>query len=140
MAIFGGAGNVAGSNPSGTGASLNYIGIEERYAFAYSGLITGVGVKDTENTMFDFTIGSDFIVGTWRAFYDEDSGDDMRFRLYLNDEVIQSTTSSRNYETGRETNVNFIIPPYGHVKLTFANITDTSANTMAASISGRVYS
>ena len=96
----GGVGNVAGSNPSGTGTSINYVGIERRYAFAYSGLITGVAVQDTENTMFDFTIGSDFIVGTWRAFYDENAGDDMRFRLYLNDEVIQSVSSNRNYETG----------------------------------------
>jgi len=137
MAIIAGAGNPAGSGgTAGTGKGLNYLG---DYAFAYSGLITGVAEVNTENTMFEFTIGGSFIVGTWRAFYDSNAGDDMRFRLYLNEEVVQSTSSNRNYETGKETNVDFIIPPYAKVKLTFANITDTSANAMAASITGRVY-
>ena len=138
MALVGGGGapNVAGGNPSGTGTSINYIGIQERYAFAYSGIVS---VNNVETTMLNFTIGASFIVGTWRAFYDENAGDDMRFRLYLNGEIVQSVSSNRNYETGKESNVDFIIPPYAQVKITGTNITDTSANDMATSITGRVY-
>ena len=52
----GGAPNVAGSNPAGTGTSINYVG---DFVYGYSGSMT---VDDTETTMLEFTTGSELIV------------------------------------------------------------------------------
>jgi len=59
LAGGGGAGNVAGSNPSGTGTSLNYIG---DHAYAYSGAFEA---NVTAATVLNFNTGSEYIVGTF---------------------------------------------------------------------------
>ena len=59
MAILGGAGNVAGSNPAGTGSSLNYITVGKRtYAYGYSGSVV---VNNATVTALEFNSGSNVI-------------------------------------------------------------------------------
>ena len=64
MALVGGGGapNVAGSNPSGVGTSLNYLRTSEAtFAYAYSGEFA---TNTSDQTLLDFTTGSEVIVGT----------------------------------------------------------------------------
>ena len=49
----GGAGNIAGGNPAGTGTSLNYIG---NHAYAYSGNFSSTGTDDTTYLEFDLAL------------------------------------------------------------------------------------
>ena len=60
MALVGGGGapNVAGSNPTGTGTGLNYIG---DHAYAYSGEVDNDGSSAT--TALKFTTGNEYVLG-----------------------------------------------------------------------------
>ena len=60
MALVGGGGapNVAGSNPTGTGTGLNYIG---DHAYAYSGEVDNNGSSAT--TALKFTTGNEYVLG-----------------------------------------------------------------------------
>jgi len=60
MALVGGAGNVAGSNPAGVGTSLNIIG---DHAYCYSG---NIGANTTAVEAMKFTTGSYNFVGTFQ--------------------------------------------------------------------------
>ena len=115
------------------GLGIRYIG---NWAYAYSG---GVSVNNVETDLLNFTSGSGFIVAIWRADYFENAGDDARWILYFNEVKVSSITANRNYEAGRESPVNIIIPPYTIVKITAQNITDTSVLELMTSLTGRVY-
>ena len=67
MALVGGGGapNVAGSNPAGTGTGLNYVG---DHAYVSSGLIDSG--TTTETTMVEFTTASEsYIVGYFHLLF-----------------------------------------------------------------------
>ena len=63
----GGAGNTAGSNPSGIGSGLNYVG---NLCYAYSGPFAD---SQTPQTVLNFTTGGELIKGIlqFNAFVDE---------------------------------------------------------------------
>jgi len=64
MALTGGGGapNVAGANPAGTGSSINYIRTGDRtFAYAYSGATV---VNNTAVTALKFTTGSLTVMGS----------------------------------------------------------------------------
>ena len=71
MPLVGGGGspNVAGSNPAGTGTSLNYVG---NLCYAYSGPFAD---SQTPQTVLNFTTGSELIMGMlqFNAFVQEDN-------------------------------------------------------------------
>ena len=54
--MLGGGNPVSGSNPAGTGSSLNYIG---KHAYGYSGVIA---VNNVEKTLLQFSTGNLYIV------------------------------------------------------------------------------
>jgi hypothetical protein len=130
----GGAPNVSGgSNPAGTGSSLNYIG---QHAYMYTG---AVAVGTTETTIAQFgTGGNTYLVGNWQPQIMENTTDDIEFRLYLNDQLVSQviTTSSKDYSPFEE--VEIIIPGDTIIKITGHNI--GSGNKDCGSIiTGRVY-
>jgi len=140
MAILGGAGNVAGSNPAGTGATLNYIG---EHCYGHSGL---VGVTNAAQfTLLEFTTGGFYIVGTNQFLYASNSNNAMKYRIYMNDEIIAmyGVTMSGDYsqnETGPEQDlVHLIIPPHTKVKMTAENETSSSSIDQCAVFQGRIY-
>ena len=137
MALDGGGG---GGGP--VGVSNSFTGVAQaldlygNFAAAYSG---GVSVDNNETTLVEFTSGNFIFVGRWRGDYFENAGDDARWILYFNDGKIQSMTASRNYEAGRESPIDVVIPPYTQVKITAQNITDTSTLELMTSMVGAIY-
>ena len=91
MALVGGGGapNVAGSNPAGTGTSLNYIG---DHVYAYSGTFQSLNATAT---MLQFTTGSEYIKGQLVcngaidfSTGNIDSGVVTGFKISIDDQVV----------------------------------------------------
>ena len=134
--------NGAGGGGGPIGVSNSFTGVAQaldlygNFAAAFSG---GVSVDNNETTLVEFTSGNFIFVGNWRADYFENAGDDVRWVLYFNDSKIQSISSNRNYEAGKEGPVDIVIPPYTQVKITAQNITDTSTLELMTSMVGAIY-
>ena len=131
----GGAGNVAGSNPAGAGTSLNYIG---NHAYAYSGMLA---FDNNATTLLRFTTGNEYIVGKLTCATEADGSDDVRIRLYYNNQQVMGDLSTSPPGTG---NLAFnplrvIIPPYTKVKITYDNEGSSSTLTSLTMIVGRIY-
>ena len=129
----GGAGNVAGGNPVGTGTALNYIG---DHAFAYSGVIS---VTNSTISLLDTTIGATYIVAKVQPSVNVDTSDNMFFKILINGEeiyatLIGSTTSNSPYEE-----VEMIIPSYAHFQVTCENDSSSTGRECAVVVTGRAY-
>ena len=135
MALLGGAGNVGGSNPAGTGASLNYIG---DHCYAYSGPITSTDATAADATMFLFTTGSSYIIASI-DYADQESGSDKRFLLAeINDETVYTSDFDDAPWKGMSPFLKILIPPYSKFKLSYGM---AGVNVIAAAVlTGRVYS
>jgi hypothetical protein len=129
----GGAGNVAGSNPSGTGTSLNYVG---EYAYAYSGVVS---VTDTEAALIDSTTGALYIVGKVTFSYPEYNGDNFRYRIYIDDQQVWGIEVGGGTDANLIDPVDIMIPPYSRVKITADNAATGDPVNQVAVFVGRVY-
>jgi hypothetical protein len=135
MALVGGGGspNVAGSNPAGTGTSLNYIG---DHAYAYSGLVTNGGTGSASTTMLVFTTGTSYFVGEIN-FIDGEQGGTNRFLDILFD---GQSIFKGSWDDAPKQNANpltsLIIPPYTNVEVKFGLGTTATAT---CTVTGRVY-
>jgi len=132
----GGAGNVAGgSNPTGTSTGVNYIG---NHAYSLSGIVT---VTNTAGTLLDFSIGNSYIDAQIMFFYDDaDQGDNIKYVIYLDEQVIFSTEISNAVDqAGQQQPLRIIIPSFTRLRITGQNLTDTNARNIGATLRGRVY-
>ena len=131
----GGAPNVAGSNPTGTGSSINYIG---NHAYAMSG---SVDVNNNETTLLEFTTQNSYIDAMIQFSYIQHAVQDYEYHIYMNDQVVWSTNlTTSGASQGTLFNLAMlIIPSYTKVKCTAQNLTDTNAFAMAATLRGTVY-
>jgi len=144
MALIGGggAGNVAGgSNPSGAGTSLNYVG---DHCYANSGAVIITNAADA--TLLEFSIGSSYILGTF-AFgmnhADVSSSKAFGYKLSVNGVLIfeNSTTSGPTNDliyTGGAIVQDILLPPQSTIKFE-GTTTDGSNITCYGMLTGRVY-
>jgi len=137
----GGAGNTAGSNPSGTGSSLNYIG---NHAYAESGAFSA---KNTIQTLFDFTTSGDYIVATLiltapirMTSANITAGGTRGYQLNFNSQTVGLyKVDSGGNDMPAEAEISILIPPFTAVVLTCID-NSTDANTLGtATLTGRVY-
>ena len=136
MALVGGGGapNVAGSNPAGTGTSLNYIG---NYAYAYSG---EVGVDNNTTTLLEFETGSQSVVGQFAIQNGSGSGDDMRYILSFNGErVCHVYSGSSDVFNQFQFPIDIIIPAFTTVLLTAQNVVGSSERSHTVTLTGVVF-
>ena len=134
-----GAGNTAGSNPSSTGTSLNYIG---NHCHAESGSIASVA---SEQTVFNFTTGSEYIVATltMTAPIRMDVVGDGRGRHYRLDYNGQTVglymVEAISEDMPSNTEVQILIPPFTSVVLTCYDSATSATHLGTANITGRIY-
>jgi hypothetical protein len=136
MPLVGGgsAGNVGGSNPAGTGTSLNYIG---NHVYGYSGNFVSSGTDDTTYLEFDVALNQ-YIVGRFEFMYDESANIDINFDVNFNDESIASFIIGNAGSAGtglQPAVVNVIIPGGTKVKATCKG----SNSNFTVGFTGRVY-
>ena len=134
----GGAGNVSGGNPSGTGTSINYVG---NHAYAYSGVIE---VSNSLVTLLDFSVGNSYIMAKFQPFYnDADQGDNVAFEIKVDSELIYSIelagATTANTHRGDPNPIPILIPPYGRITVQGKNSTDSDTRNIGIVITGRVY-
>jgi len=131
--VGGGAGNVAGSNPSGTSTNINYVG---DFVYAYSGSLS---IDATESTMLEFTTGSELIIAEFQFTTMERTGDQLFGTLYLDGQAISTSWSGLSTSNNEpDYPIKVIIPPYTHVRATGDNIT-AAARAFAVLMTGRMY-
>ena len=142
--MLGGASNpVAGSNPAGTGTTLNYVRSGKRsYAYAYSGL---VDVNNNETVLAEFTTGSEIIEAIIQNFYagvssGSQPNPNVQFQTKFNSQVITSyVTFDSATDNAVKNAIHVVIPPYTKVSLVAINAETTAVIQLAATINGRVY-
>jgi len=137
----GGAGNTAGSNPSSIGTSLNYIG---NNCHAESGAFEA---SQSEQTMFNFTTGSEHIVATLTmtapisfTVANIDEGVIRGYRLKFNSQIVglyKADSQQEDMPTMIEAQI--LIPPFTAVVLTCIDATADAEYLGTANITGRVY-
>lgn len=109
-----------------TGLGLQFTD-DNKYAYCSSGLIT---VDDTETNLLEFKTDSYYLVGSFQCILIT-GGDDFRYYIYFND-VRWSGTHINDKSQNYGQDLLITIPPFTTVKVTAANVTDTSGqNNMA---------
>ena len=141
----GGAGNVAGSNPAGVGFSLNYVGDEPGYAYAYSGAFDN---STSDVKCMDFTTGAHFIVGQFTfngparqpASGSPSPGSTVAFSLKLDEQNIG--VYKVNTTENDQPNQNFqeiLIPPFSRIRINLRSLEDGGGELSTVLFTGRVY-
>jgi len=129
----GGAGNTAGSNPSGTSQTLNYVG---EHAYAYSGNLT-VGSSGTV-TALKFSTGSSYIVGKFSPQYNGNFSEDFAYTFKLNGETL-FVLILQDQDNQVFNEVSVIIPSYSDVTIEIDPSGHTTDRSLSVLYTGRVY-
>ena len=135
----GGAGNTAGSNPAGTGTTLNLIRTDDRtYAYAYSGSIASSGTDFV--MMLSFTTGAYTSILKWSADYFSNSGDNAVFRGTFNGEEIMGYFVNGGVTSPSDRDeIDLVIPPYTTCLFEGKNSSNNDTIYWFARLTGRVY-
>jgi hypothetical protein len=131
----GGAGNIAGSNPAGTGTSLNYIG---DHAYGYSGLVQTAG-DNTYSTAMEFTIGQNYVLAQVQLCPASGNADDLAFRMLIDGQAVGEFYTSNPPSEFNASPVPFLIPSYSKVTIEIKNGQGSTARDTYIMIVGRVY-
>jgi hypothetical protein len=125
------------SQPVTTPNALNFTPDNKR-CYAYSGAVT---VTNVVNTLLEFSTNSEYLKVKVGFYSNGISNDDYNQIIYFNDVAVISQTVPQTYQstaTGYQP-IELIIPPFTDVKITFANVTDTSSNVWTLALSGEAY-
>ena len=141
MALIGGggAGNVGGGNPSGTGTTLNYIG---DHAYAYSGTFEATA---SLQTMLEFTTGSVYLYGQLQCngsikTTDIGGGALTAFQISADGQVISLLKITGSAETAPyDATQELILPPYTKIKVECISSGTASGFLSTSTFVGRVY-
>jgi len=129
----GGAGNIAGSNPTGTSQGLNYLG---DHCYATSGPIAAD--SGNEVTMVDFTTGNGYILAKMEFTHRLITGYRVGFFVFFNEEKVLIFDTDGVPPFNDNHTYRFIIPAHTHVKVNWFQ-TNTTSHNATLIISGRVY-
>ena len=129
----GGAGNIAGSNPSGAGTGLNYIGVDPSHAYAFSGLI----VSATDTVLLDFTTATNsYIVATFTPIYAVDAGDNAEWEIEINGEIVYVLYSTSATISSLTQDITILLPPASRIRV-LGSVGNN--RVLGAMLTGRVY-
>ena len=121
-----------------TGKGIRYV---QNWAYAMSG---ATSVNNDETVLLEFTTGSGIIYADFGFWYATavgggNIGDDYLFRILFNDLLILTQNNNASKEIYHPNYPKLIIPPFTLVTVSAQNSTDTSANDISATLTGRVY-
>ena len=130
----GGAGNVTGGNPSGTGTALNYIG---NHCYAYSG---DVSVNGTLLTMLEFTTAEQYVVATYQihGLFSQIGANQLQLEVTMNGESITHSFWDSAHDNLNPFENAILIPPYTKITFQLAQASGSVKN-MQLTLLGRVY-
>ena len=132
--MLGGGNPVGGSNPSGTGTSVNYVG---NHCYAYSGDIVVEDSSDAGTTLIGFTTGNRYIVAQIHVFNDQANALDDYIHVKIDGQLIIKARYQNASELHLDQPTQILIPPYAKFELK-ASANDSPVRFTAV-LSGRVY-
>ena len=137
MALVGGGGapNVPGSNPAGTGTNLNYVG---EHAYAYSGTIAITG---SATTMLEFVTAEQYILGelNFSGVWGNMGSSAVTMTLNINGEdTIVNTVANTSARDVEGTPYPILLPPYSKIVISMSQASGSNRD-FQATIVGRVY-
>ena len=130
----GGAGNTAGSNPSGVSKSLSYMG-NGQYA-GWTGQITATG--GNYSTALDFVSPDVPVKATISWVVNRanlGASEDICMRLTMNGVVIWDSNNQLGYDANHLTNMDVWIPAYSRFQMEFMT-TDANDITFTGTVTG----
>jgi len=143
LAGGGGAGNTAGSNPSGTGTIINFLRYDEKtLVYAYSGAITVTG---DDQVVIDHTTSNESIDAKIMPQYLDDAvdGDDVLMKIILNGQQIGGAVCATDFgatnNLGPENWIPIVIPPYSRFQVTFSMLSGGGSIELGISLTGEAY-
>tara|TARA_Y100001972_G_C7414058_1_gene214366 strand:+ start:41 stop:457 length:417 start_codon:yes stop_codon:yes gene_type:complete len=137
MALVGGGGapNVAGGNPAGTGTALNYIG---NHVYGYSGLVQTQG-DNTYKTAMEFTTGGSYAVGQVQLCPASGNNDDLVFKISMDGQAIGEFYTDTPPSELNPSALPILIPPQTKVLIEIKNAQGSTARDTYILIIGEVY-
>ena len=130
----GGAGNTAGSNPSGTGAGLNFVG---SHAYAYSGEITSAGGGSADTTYLDFTMPNNTYAEGWLYLSTFGAGSGERFfTVSIDDQIVINIKQDGNPDFLNNFPIPLLFPNDAHVEVKAGT---SGGEIFAITFRGRAY-
>jgi hypothetical protein len=132
----GGAGNIAGgSNPAGTGSTINYVG---EFAYLHSG---SVSVNNTDTTLGKFATQAEIIDSKIQFHYTEDASDDMIYTVKINNEIVVQyiVNGSKVGASDPDTPIYLVIPPFSTVEFIAKNGSSSTGRSNNVTLRGRLY-
>jgi len=135
MALVGGGNPVgSGSNPSGVGTSLNYIG---NHAYATSGSVADSGSSSAATTLFNFNTGNSYIVATINIITTHEGSAGIYLDAIIDSQSVFNGVTDDGPNLYQAMPLRILIPPYSNFELKFGSSTTTE---MTAVLVGDVYS
>jgi len=119
MALIVGGGQSGFGSFTGGAQALEIAG---DFAYAYSGSVNTAG-QNVDVTVLEFTTGNYLFVGGIYFTKDNDDGDDLKCKVYLNESLIIAFVEEFSSNSRNNWAMPIIIPPYTKVKVTMANMT-----------------
>jgi hypothetical protein len=132
--MLGGGNPVGGSNPSGTGTSVNYVG---NHCYAYSGDIVVEDSSNAGTTLIGFTTGNRYIIAQIHVFNDQANALDDYIHVKIDGQLIIKARYQNAAELHQDQPTQILIPPYAKFELN-ASANDSPVRFTAV-LSGRVY-
>ena len=134
--MLGGGNPVGGSNPTGIGSSINFIG---KHAYASSGIIT---VDNNETNLLKFAVASgQYIVATFYFNMIQAQGEQYLYKIYVNEQVINGYNAPGGSDTvtSADNPIQVLLAPNDEVRATAQNSQTTAARDQIVSMVGEVY-
>ena len=132
--MISGGNPVGGSNPSGTGSSINYIG---DHCYANSGAIVVEDSGNAGTTLLSFTTGNAYIVAEIHMFNNQANALDDYVKVLIDDQEIINARYQSAAEFHQDQPTKLIIPAYAKFELKAS--ADDSPIEFTAVLVGRVY-
>ena len=132
--MLGGGNPVSGSNPTGVGTSINYVG---EHAYAYSGTVAS---DNNDTVMLKFATGNLYIMAKIQFFELTISNDNIEHAVEINGEKILRVLSSQTVGTSEpDSYIPILFPPNSDVRLLAKNAQGSGDLDSAVTLVGRVY-
>ena len=131
--MLGGGNPVGGSNPAGTGSTLNYVG---NHAYAHSGAIA---VNNSDVVLLEFDVAANqYIVAKITVGSKAGTGDDLSYSVFVDGELVYGAYDALvNMNT--QNALNILLPPQSKIRVEGRNLGSSSGREMECVVVGRVY-
>ena len=113
--MLGGGNPVGGSNPTGIGSSINFVG---NHCYAYSGSIQSAGAGSADTTYLDFTMPNNTYAVGWLNISDLNAGSGERFvTIEIDSQKIANIKTDGNPDFLNNFPIPLLFPPGARITI-----------------------